>query len=169
MKRLLLLVAVVAVAVPAATVGANDNPPSPAQRDTLHEYAAATWHSFVMMTNPTTGLSSDNVSDAGVRAKYTSPTNIAAYIWAVLSARDLQIITPQEARHRIAVTLDTLATLERSHGQFFNWYDPDTGARLTTWPVDGSPVYPFLSTVDNGWLAAALLMVERAVPQLSGQ
>ena len=64
------------------------------------------------------------------------------------------------------MTLRTLGSLERSHGQFYNWYDPDTGARLTTWPVDGSPVPPFLSTVDNGWLASALLMVERAVPQL---
>ena len=52
------------------------------------------------------------------------------------------------------------------HGQFFNWYDPATGARLTTWPADGSPVYPFLSTVDNGWLAAALLIVARAEPSL---
>jgi hypothetical protein len=165
MKRLLVLVAIAALSLPAAGVQAK-SPPSPAQRDALQEYAAATWHSFVMMTNPQTGLSADNVSAEGVRAKYTSPTNISAYIWAALAARDLQIITPAEARERIAVTLRTLATLERSHGQFFNWYDPDTGQRLTTWPVDGSPVYPFLSTVDNGWLAAALLMVERAVPQL---
>ena len=52
----------------------------------------------------------------------------------------------------------TLATLgapgARAGGQFFNWYDPATGARLTTWPADGSPLVPFLSAVDNGWLAA---------------
>jgi hypothetical protein len=52
---------------------------------------------------------------------------------------------------------------------FSNWYDPATGAELTTWPVDGNPVYPFLSSVDNGWMAAALLMVGNAVPELRGQ
>ncbi len=47
---------------------------------------------------------------------------------------------------------------------FYNWYDPATGAKLTTWPEpnpDGThnPVYPFLSSVDNGWLATGLLVV----------
>jgi len=167
-KRLLVLAVLAAVALPSAASSKQD-PPSPAQRVVLATYAADTWHSFLMLTNEATGLPSDNVSAEGVRAKYTSPTNIATYIWAVLAARDLQLITPNEAESRIAVTLRTLATLERSHGQFYNWYDPDTGARLRIWPVNGSPVYGFLSTVDNGWLATALLMVERAVPQLRDQ
>ena len=72
-------------------------------------------------------------------------------------------------RARIAQTLDTLSRLERDHGFYFNWYDPATGAKLTTWPANGSPVRPFLSTVDNGWLAAALIMVANSVPQLRGQ
>jgi Putative glucoamylase/Protein of unknown function (DUF3131) len=171
MRRLLLLIALVALALPAAGVQAKGKgtPPSPAQRTTLQAYAAATWHSFVMMTNPQTGLTADNVSAEGVRAKYTSPTNIASYIWSALSARDVGVLKPQEARDRIAVTLRTLARLERSHGEFYNWYDPDTGERLRVWPANGSRVYGFLSTVDNGWLAASLLMVERAVPQLRQQ
>src|SRR5919202_6653013 len=103
-----MLVLLAALAAPGATVQAKSKPLAPTQRETLEEYAAATWHSFVMMTNPTTGLPSDNVSAEGVRARYTSPTNIAAYIWAALAARDLQIIKPSEARERIAVTLRTL-------------------------------------------------------------
>jgi hypothetical protein len=170
MKRFIVVAAVAALVVPAATVHAQGKPPSlPTPRDTLMRYAADTWHSFVMMTNAQTGLPSDNVSAEGVRAKYTSPTNIAAYIWAAIVARDVGVISADEARARIAVTLNTLGTLERSHGQFYNWYDPDTGARLTVWPVDGSKVYGFLSTVDNGWLASALMMVERAVPELAAQ
>ena len=56
-----------------------------------------------------------------------------------------------------------MARLERGPGgHFFNWYDPATGDRLTTWPADGSHIYPFLSTVDNAWLAAALHIVARA-------
>ncbi len=171
MKPTLLVVtlAAAALALPAATVHAAKPALSPAERSTLATYAAATWHSFVMMTNPQTGLPSDNVSAEGVRAKYTSPTNIAGYVWAALAARDVQVIKPKEAERRIGVTLQTLARMERSHGQFYNWYDPDTGKRLDTWPVDGSSITPFLSTVDNGWLATALLMVERAVPQLRAQ
>ena len=36
--------------------------------------------------------------------------------------------------------------------------------KLTIWPENGNPVYPFLSSVDNGWLAAALLMVADGRP-----
>ena len=35
---------------------------------------------------------------------------------------------------------------------------------LTTWPADGNRVYPFLSSVDNGWLAAALMVVAERRP-----
>ena len=82
---------------------------------------------------------------------------------------------PRPARHlaqrgpqapRADAVLTGAVGARPDHGQFFNWYDPATGARLTTWPADGSPVYPFLSTVDNGWLAAALLIVARAEPRL---
>jgi hypothetical protein len=133
----------------------------------LRETAAATWNSFVDMTDDETGLTSDNLSATGMPARYTSPTNIGSYLWSTIAARDLGIITEQEAHDRMAQTLATLATMERSHGQYFNWYDPETGEGLTTWPADGSTVYPFLSSVDNGWLAAALMMVRVAEPSLA--
>ena len=144
-------------------------------RDTLQRWAADTWASFVAMTNPETGLPSDNIDgdlDPASRAAYTSPTNIGMYIWATLSARDLQLITPEDARNRIAVTLGSVAALERHEpsGQFYNWYDPDTLETIHIWPVNGDPIYPFLSSVDNGWLASALHMVANgAVPELSAQ
>ena len=47
-------------------------------------------------------------------------------------------------------------------GMFYNWYDEATGEVITTWPEDGSRVYPFLSSVDNGWLGAALMVVRTA-------
>ena len=34
------------------------------------------------------------------------------------------------------------------------------------WPVDGNTVYPFLSSVDNGWIATALQIVAKAEPGL---
>ncbi|MEJ7652931.1 MAG: DUF3131 domain-containing protein [Chloroflexia bacterium] len=148
-----------------------------AQRKVLHTNARDTWRSFVRMTNDGTGLTADNISAGGASARYTSPTNIATYIWSTLAARDLQIIKPGEARARISKTLDTLATMERYSGaeqprcagQYYNWYDPATGDKLTVWPVDGGVVYPFLSSVDNGWLAAALIMVRNSEPRLRAQ
>jgi Putative glucoamylase/Protein of unknown function (DUF3131) len=162
-------VASLTAAVPASAASADrpDGRLSLADRRTLAGYAADTWRSFVMLVDPASGLPSDNVSADGTRAAYTSPTNVATYLWSTLAARDLGIIGRSEARSRIGRTLAALAKLERHEpsGMFFNWYDPATGAKLTTWPVDGSPVHPFLSSVDNGWLAAALLMVERAEPR----
>jgi hypothetical protein len=95
-------------------------------------------------------------TSAGERSRYTSPTNVGAYLWSTLAARDAGIISPSEARQRIAATLASVARLERHQpsGMFYNWYDPATGAKLTTWPVDGSPVYPFLSSPRSttaGW------------------
>ena len=52
---------------------------------------------------------------------------------------------------------------------YYNWYDPKDGSVVTVWPDDGSTVYPFLSSVDNGWLAAALRVVKGAVPELRGK
>ena len=153
------------VAAQAADRSATDD------RGTLRRYAGDTWRSFELLLDPGTALPSDNVSAAGERSRYTSPTNVGAYLWSTLAARDAGIISPSEARQRIAATLASVARLERHQpsGMFYNWYDPATGAKLTTWPVNGNPVYPFLSSVDNGWMAAALLMVGNAVPQLRGQ
>lgn len=171
--RILLLILFLST-VAVVPVGAQGDPAAPPEggghghtRRLLHDIAEDTWDSFVAMTYPN-GLPADNLSAAGVRSRYSSPTNIGSYIWSTLAARDLQIIKPREARQRIEQTLTTLATLERheASGMFYNWYDPSTGAKLTIWPPSGDPVYPFLSTVDNGWLAAALIMVTNSVPQL---
>ena len=52
-------------------------------------------------------------------------------------------------------------------GQYYNWYDHRTGAKLTDWPPSGDPnFHPILSSVDNGWLAVGLKIVENSVPQL---
>lgn len=133
-------------------------------RRLLIGYAADTWRSMAAMVDPGTGLAADNVGgdlDPEGRAAYTSPTNVGCYLWSTLVARELGLVSVGEARSRIRAGLDSLATLERHpySGMFYNWYDPRTGRVLRTWPIDGSTVYPFLSSVDNAWLAAALLLV----------
>src|SRR6187551_505724 len=146
-------------------------PGAAAPKKDLRQYATDTWHSFDLMLYPETGLVADNVSATGARARYTSPTNIGAYLWSTIAARDIGLISNANAVARIGRTLDTVETLERHEdsGQFYNWYDPQTGQKLTVWPADGSTVYPFLSSVDNGWLATALVMVANAVPEHAAQ
>jgi Putative glucoamylase/Protein of unknown function (DUF3131) len=137
--------------------------------DPLRGYARDTWHSLDAMTDPATGLVADNIpGDLKTPSTYTSPTNIGGYLWSAVVARDLGVISGREARDRVSKTLDTLARLRHHHasGMFYNWYDPRDGSVVTVWPQDGSVVTPFLSSVDNGWLAAALRVVEGAIPQL---
>lgn len=161
------------VAAPGAAASRGLGQGTPAeQRAVLRQYAADTWRSFVELADTDSGLPADNINAVTMeRSAYTSPTNIGVYIWATLVARDIGLIRPTEARERIGEVLDALATLERheASGQFYNWYSPTTGEKLTVWPVDGGPVYPFLSSVDNGWLASALIMVTNSVPQLREQ
>ncbi|MGH2382883.1 MAG: glucoamylase family protein [Candidatus Limnocylindria bacterium] len=141
-------------------------------RSTLERYARDTWASFVMMVEPRTGLPADNIDGSlhpSRRSGYTSPTNIGMYFWATLAARDLGLIDAAEATERIDKTLTTVEGMERHDpsGQFWNWYSPQTGEILTTWPEPpNNPVTPFASSVDNGWLASGLLMVANAVPEL---
>jgi hypothetical protein len=140
--------------------------------DGLEEHARATWRSFVELVEPSSGLPAYYIGGdlrAETRARYTSPTNIAMYLWAIVAARDLELISEREAAQRSARVLESLARLERhdASGQFYNWYDVGTLARLTRWPEAAhGPVYPFASSVDNGWLASALVLVANALPSL---
>ena len=170
---LCLLLCLLLAPPPVGTAPAQADPGPPTDRQTLLGYARDTWRSMVALTDPATGLPSDNMTGpvtAPVRAAYTSPTNIGGYLWSTVVARDTGIIGRTEAYARLSRTLRTLSTLDRHgpSGMFYNWYSPSTGAKLTVWPPDGSVVHPFLSTVDNGWLATALMVVARAEPRLAG-
>jgi hypothetical protein len=142
------------------------------ERRRLVQHATATWRCFEALLEPATGLPADYIAgdlQPSTRALYTSPTNIAMYVWAALAARDLGILSAGGARARLARVLERLDALERHtpSGQFYNWYDVGTGARLTRWPEPPhARVFPFASSVDNGWLACALAMLASAVPEL---
>jgi hypothetical protein len=168
-QMITILILVFTISAPFPSIGLADTDTLTGhQQQTLQAYAEDTWQSILAMLDPLTGLPADNVNVDGERSGFTSPTNIGMYIWSTLVARDLQIIQPKDARQRIGTVLDMLETMERhTHsGMYYNWYDPATGAKLTVWPPSGDPVYPFLSSVDNGWLASALIMITNAAPQL---
>ncbi len=139
------------------------------ERATLLGYAKDTWRSFEELTGPN-GLPADCVYHQGAgwsrRQTNTSPTNIAAYLWSVVAAERLHLITGDEARSRLAQTLATLEGVQRSHGFFVNELDPSSGAARKLFPVDSKPRRLRLSAVDNAWLAAALLIVANSEPSL---
>jgi hypothetical protein len=159
-----LAAAVVLLTCP-SVLGAGEIDLGPADRAILGGYARDTWKSFDVLTL-SSGLPADMISktaEGWATANYTSPSDIAAYLWSILAAEELRIINRDEASARLGRTLEAVAKLERSHGFFYNWYDPRDGSTLKVWP-GGGPVRPFLSTVDNGWLAAALIMVRNSRP-----
>jgi hypothetical protein len=175
MRSIRTLVAVAAAALlssaaPVASASPQDGFTA-ADTATMMGYARDTWRSFAAMVDPRTSLPADNIAgdlSPASRSAYTSPTNIGAYLWSTVSARRLGVLDEQEATGRINATLDTLARLPRHQpsGMFYNWYDPASGQVVTVWPEDGSTVQPFLSSVDNGWLAAALMVVRNVEPSL---
>ena len=151
-----------------AAVGAGLRP---AERATLLRYATDTWASFVAMTDPDTGLPADSLTADGTPSVQTSTTNIGAYLWSTLVAEELDIIDHDEAVERLARTITTLESMERHEpsGQYYNWYDHTTGAKLTAWPPTGDPMVPILSSVDNGWLAAGLKVVATTTDEVSAR
>jgi hypothetical protein len=158
------LACVVLVCALAAPARADD-------RATQQRYAQATWASFVAMTDEKSGLPADVLEGDGKRSVQTSTTNIGAYMWSAVAAERLGIIGHAELVSRLGRTLTTLERMERHSpdGQYFNWYDHRSGAKLTSWPPTGEPLTPILSSVDNAWLATGLRIVRNSVPEVASR
>jgi hypothetical protein len=169
LRRAATLLVVLTILVPATAAGAASGHLTSAQRATLLEYARDTWASFVAMTDEETGLPADALQADGTRSVQTSTTNIGAYMWSTVVAERLGIIDHAEAVERLEQTIGTLETMERhaASGQYYNWYDHTTGAKLTVWPPTDAPITPILSSVDNGWLATGLRVAANSVPEVA--
>ncbi len=105
-------------------------------------------------------LPPDNVQEHPVHvvAHRTSPTNIGLSLLANLSARDFGYIATTTLLQRTDATLESLASLDRHRGHFYNWYDTQTLKPL-------SPRY--VSTVDSGNLAGHLLVLAQGMAMLA--
>jgi Putative glucoamylase/Protein of unknown function (DUF3131) len=136
----------------------------------LREYAQRTWASMAAMTDAGSGLPADILNADGTTSVQTSTTNVGAYLWSAVAARRLGIIGRRELDARLTRTIASLERMERfgATGQYYNWYDHRTGAKLTSWPpAPAQEFHPILSSVDNGWLAVGLRIVQRSVPSLA--
>jgi Putative glucoamylase/Protein of unknown function (DUF3131) len=175
----LLGVAPAAPGSPAAAPNPNPNELTHSQRQDLRSIAARTWRFYSVDVDPTTSLPLDNVTFAGGSSaptdfgRYTSASNIGVYLWAVVAAKDLGLITRAQAHDRIEATLTEVQQLKRYDGFLYQWYDTTNGQVLTN--PGGSdctgttPTFDncfFISNVDNGWYASGLIVVRQALPEL---
>lgn len=171
-----LLALTLATAVPAAASPATSAPTFTAQeRSTLHQIAEDTWRFFERDVDPHTHLPLDNLGPGSTRGNYTSSANIGVYLWAVVAAYDLHIISRQEAVQRLILTLSEVRRLQRSHGFLYQWYDTTNGDVIVNPGAGPCPQVggttdncSFLSAVDNGWYASGLIVARQALPAVSG-
>ncbi|MEM9608349.1 MAG: glucoamylase family protein [Actinomycetota bacterium] len=126
----------------------------------LRAVARRTWFYFESFVSPDRHwLPPDNFQEDpdDVVAERTSPTNIAMLLLSTLAAYDLGYVGLEQLTFRLRPTLRTIDQLERYRGHLLNWYDVRTLAPL-------EPRY--VSTVDSGNLAAALLAIETGLDEL---
>jgi len=125
-------------------------------KELLLKIAQDTWRYFENATDKRNQLVSDHfkVGDFPLAAAYTSPTNIAMDLMGTVAAKELAVITPEKAAQRVQKTLKTLKKMETWKGFFFNFYE------TTRLGVSRR----FASSVDNGWLALALVVTRQAFP-----
>lgn len=147
------------------------------QRADLRGIAADTWRFFASDVDPTTHLPLDNLGPGDVRGAYTSAANIGVYLWAVVAARDLGLISEPAAVGRVRQTLTAVEQLKRTYGFLYQWYDTTTGAVIPNPnagtcaddPNAATDNCSFLSAVDNGWYASGLVVARQAMPQVRSE
>jgi cyclic beta-1,2-glucan synthetase len=130
-------------------------------RKLLRDIARDTWRFFETFMGPEHhGLPPDNLQEVPEAriAQRTSPTNIGMGLMATFAAHDLGLIPMEDLLERLERCLSTMEGLERFEGHFLNWYDTRSLAPLP-------PRY--VSTVDSGNLAGALVAVAAGLRQLA--
>ncbi len=155
---------------------------TPAQRADLLSIARDTWKFYGADVDQATNLPMDNLTFAGGAAtptgygRYTSAANIGVYLWAVVAAKDLGLISSSQAVARVGATLTEVAKLKRFDGFLYQWYNTTNGDVIRNpgdidCSAETTPAFDncyFISNVDNGWYASGLIVVRQALPQLRG-
>ncbi|OQA55612.1 MAG: hypothetical protein BWY42_01402 [Candidatus Omnitrophica bacterium ADurb.Bin277] len=125
-------------------------------REFLKKIGQSTWRYFEEAADKDHHLVLDHVKvgDSPMVGVYTSPTNIAMDLMGGVAAFELGYISREEAQKRTGAILSSLRGLKRWKGFFYNFYET-TKLSVTR---------EFISSVDNSWLAAALIVVRQAFP-----
>jgi len=129
----------------------------------LRRVARRTWHYFErFVTEGDHWLPPDNVQEVPEQriAHRTSPTNVGMGLLSALAAHDLGYLRTGDLADRIEGTLTTVESLERHEGHLLNWYDT----------INLAPLSPrYVSTVDSGNLAGALIALAAGLRQLADE
>ncbi|MGE5322599.1 MAG: glucoamylase family protein, partial [Actinomycetota bacterium] len=129
----------------------------------LRKLARKTWSFFERFVSTADHwLPPDNYQEnaASSIAHRTSPTNMGLALLANLSAYDFGYLTAAQLLQRTGQAFETMGSLERYRGHFYNWYETQTLKPL-------SPLY--VSTVDSGNLVAHMLTLEPGLVGLVDQ
>jgi cyclic beta-1,2-glucan glucanotransferase len=129
----------------------------------LRKLARKTWSFFERFVGADDHwLPPDNYQEGPVSsiAHRTSPTNMGLALLANLSAYDFGYLTAAQLLQRIRQAFETMGSLERYRGHFYNWYETQTLKPL-------SPLY--VSTVDSGNLVAHVLTLEPGIVGVADQ
>ena len=134
-------------------------------REFLWRVARDTWRGIAALTDREHGLPIDHVrfgpdsldpAHAQI-GDYASPSSIGLYLIAVSAARDLELVSREEALERVGRALRTLDRLESHEGLLFNFYDTTSLERTSG----------FVSFIDSAWLTAGLMVVRTSFPELA--
>jgi cyclic beta-1,2-glucan synthetase len=90
----------------------------------------------------------------------TSPTNIGLMLLSTMTAHQLGYLGPDELVNRLRSSFQSLADLKRHRGHWLNWYDTHS---LQPLPPE------YVSTVDSGNLAGALIALRQSLLRLPQQ
>jgi|GEM_PF-432609 len=121
----------------------------------LKEIATDTWKYFEAAQNRENSLIVDHIrlGDAPLASDYTSPTNIAMDLMSVVAAEKMKLISRADAIARLSEKLRQVEKLRRWKNLYYNFYET-TKLGVTR---------GFISSVDNGWLGIALVVVRQAM------
>jgi hypothetical protein len=122
-------------------------------------------YSFVReFADENTGLVPDRVDvedGEPIPGDRTSPANVGVQMLATVGANEMGLLSDEAAVSRLDTVLSTLEGLETWNGLFRRWYDVETG------DLHDSESAPNVSTIDNGWLSAGLVVVKQAFEELA--
>lgn len=139
---------------------AHKNPLSENEKLFLQTEASKMWRFFEdMLTAGDNYLPPDNWQEqpASGTAHRTSPTNIGLCALCILAAMDLKLCQTERGLILIERLLLSAEKLQKWHGHLYNWYDTESLR----------PLMPrFVSTVDSGNFAAALIALREGLLEL---
>ena len=125
--------------------------PDASDRRTLADALQATWRWFEAAVSESTHHlppAREQIDPPRGADMTVTPDAAAMYLLSIVSACEMQLISPDEAADRIAGAANTLGMLQTPEGLFFDRYD-----MATLEPTDPR----FLSAESNGMMCAALM------------